>query len=1095
MRILKADYEVHGYTDGCRGCSAMRRSALGIPHTAACRARMETALAATPTGADRVRQSEDRITAHRARAEERDDGEHSSKRQRIVAEGGNTGEPATGADSPMGADDIVVYTPTGADSATAAQTRKAEDDGGQDAKLIKSSQFKDTMDESDTPGAASSSTSILIAHIPQVTSTSISTSTPSTPSTRTVPTMPTREARDAQRATASASGDVRSGPTGATDVDMAAVGTATAKTGATATTADASRADARRLRDLRRSRSPVSITANPGDGATQMCVSPRRERPEVHFDPLEAVFGEGAAARWRPDVAEVYSPPRVTKVAAEFGLVPGWSLDLTTVDRHGVAWDFTRASRRKDARDLLEATRPRVLIGSPMCTAFSALLALSASKRDPEVVRRLRVEAEVHLRFSCELYELQIRRGDYFVHEHPAGATSWKCECIRRMMSIPGVIATVADQCQYGLTSKDELGVGAARKATRFLTNAPYIAEELNKRCPGDHRHVHLISGRASGAQRYPHGLCAAFCRGAANQLRKKKPLEPRDEREIRERIKERTLEEKIRRKDLGVQEISTMTHQDTEAWDDVKQVWLDPSKVKEARAEEMDYVRKMKVYDKVLRSDCPGKPIPVRWVDTNKGTEGDPNYRSRVVAKELKATHPGDPAELYAATPPLEAVKVVISHAASGGRKRALMIIDIRRAYFNAPARRPVYIEIPPEDWEPGDEHKCARLNSSLYGTRDAARNWEEELTKFMLSQGAVMGKSSSCVYDFKIRGIKVSIHGDDIVCAGEPEDLDWLRDQFIKKFEVRVQELSDREQGSQEIKVLNRVIRRTSAGITIEADPRHATSIIEHLGLVGANGVSTPCEVQKNVTWTEGPDAGCEVLEREGSAPLGVERARLYRGVAARLNYLAQDRPDLKFAALRASRNMSEPHEGDFEILKRVGRYLISRPRATCLYKWQNSSKNVWVCTDSDWAGDKKTRKSTTGGCMWHGSHLLKVWAKTQHAISLSSAEAELYAAVHGTAEALGMQSILKDLGISATVNVGMDASAALGLINRQGLGKARHIETQWLWIQQATREGRVLMSKIPGKENPADLFTKPLNQEMIDGFMTSLGFHYPL
>ena len=60
-------------------------------------------------------------------------------------------------------------------------------------------------------------------------------------------------------------------------------------------------------------------------------------------------------------------------------------------------------------------------------------------------------------------------------------------------------------------------------------------------------------------------------------------------------------------------------------------------------------------VYDKVPRADCPGRPIPVRWVDTNKGTDEDPNYRSRVVAEELKATHPGDPAELYAATPPLE--------------------------------------------------------------------------------------------------------------------------------------------------------------------------------------------------------------------------------------------------------------------------------------------------------------------------------------------------------------------------------------------------------------------------------------------------------
>eukprot|EP00972_Heterocapsa_arctica_P095223 14043711-Heterocapsa_arctica.AAC.1 len=63
-------------------------------------------------------------------------------------------------------------------------------------------------------------------------------------------------------------------------------------------------------------------------------------------------------------------------------------------------------------------------------------------------------------------------------------------------------------------------------------------------------------------------------------------------------------------------------------------------------------------------------------------------------------------------------------------------------------------------------------------------------------------MGKSSSCVYDFKIRGIKASIHGGDIVCAGEPEDLDWLRAHFAKKFEISVQELSDRKQGNLEIK-----------------------------------------------------------------------------------------------------------------------------------------------------------------------------------------------------------------------------------------------------------------------------------------------------
>ena len=112
-----------------------------------------------------------------------------------------------------------------------------------------------------------------------------------------------------------------------------------------------------------------------------------------------------------------------------------------------------------------------------------------------------------------------------------------------------------------------------------------------------------------------------------------------------------------------------------------------------------------------------------------------------------------------------------------------------------------------------------------------------------------------------------------------------------------------------------------------------RDSQAIIEHLDLVGANGVVTPCEVQKEVDWRERAHDGVPlVVPPAESQPLGAERARVYRGLTARLNYLAQDRPDLKFAALRASRSMSSPFERDFEILKRVGRYLITRPRAAC-------------------------------------------------------------------------------------------------------------------------------------------------------------------
>jgi hypothetical protein len=78
-------------------------------------------------------------------------------------------------------------------------------------------------------------------------------------------------------------------------------------------------------------------------------------------------------------------------------------------------------------------------------------------------------------------------------------------------------------------------------------------------------------------------------------------------------------------------------------------------------------------------------------------------------------------------------------------------------------------------------------------------------------------------------------------------------VEDQISKKLEIRVQELSARKSGTLEVKVLGRIISRTIRGITIEADPRHAQAIVEHLDLSGANGVVTPCEVQKEVLWTE--------------------------------------------------------------------------------------------------------------------------------------------------------------------------------------------------------------------------------------------------
>ena len=113
----------------------------------------------------------------------------------------------------------------------------------------------------------------------------------------------------------------------------------------------------------------------------------------------------------------------------------------------------------------------------------------------------------------------------------------------------------------------------------------------------------------------------------------------------------------------------------------------------------------------------------------------------------------------------------------------------------------------------------------------------------------------------------------------------------------------------------------------------------------------------------------------------------ASLYRGIAARLNYLAQDRIDIQYACKEASRRMARPRLCDWPALKRIGRYLKGAPSYVQMFAWQALPEVVDTYTDSDWAGCKTTCRSTSGGVMMWGAHCFKNWASTQAIVALSS------------------------------------------------------------------------------------------------------------
>ena len=101
----------------------------------------------------------------------------------------------------------------------------------------------------------------------------------------------------------------------------------------------------------------------------------------------------------------------------------------------------------------------------------------------------------------------------------------------------------------------------------------------------------------------------------------------------------------------------------------------------------------------------------------------------------------------------------------------------------------------------------------------------------------------------------------------------------------------------------------------------------------------------------------------------------------------------------------------------------------------------------------------------------------ARTQKPRGLSSPEAEYYGICSGGAEGLYVQSCLRFVGYETQIEIEVDASSAKAMAERQGVGKVRHVEVRYLWIQDKVEDGTFLIKKIPGKTNPADIGTKHL------------------
>ena len=177
----------------------------------------------------------------------------------------------------------------------------------------------------------------------------------------------------------------------------------------------------------------------------------------------------------------------------------------------------------------------------------------------------------------------------------------------------------------------------------------------------------------------------------------------------------------------------------------------------------------------------------------------------------------------------------------------------------------------------------------------------------------------------------------------------------------------------------------------------------------------------------------------------------------------------------------------------LKRIARYLIGRPRCVQEFAHQKLQTKLKAVVDSDAAGDAVTRRSTTGVTLVMGQHLLRHGSNLQSVIGLSSAESEYYAMTKGAALGLGLQAALEEWGLVTKLELHSDSSAARAFASRRGLGKMRHVQTRYLWLQERVARGDVAVVRIHTDANMADILTKATTQVLMDRHLRALGYHF--
>jgi hypothetical protein len=422
---------------------------------------------------------------------------------------------------------------------------------------------------------------------------------------------------------------------------------------------------------------------------------------------------------------------------------------------------------------------------------------------------------------------------------------------------------------------------------------------------------------------------------------------------------------------------------------------------------------------------------------------------------------------ETHSPVAQIKSVKLTLSIAAR--QDLELQQMDFDTAFLNAELDAPIYME-QPEGFHQGGKTRVCLLNKALYGLKQASRRWFKTINAFMLKLGFKPLLSDPCVYRKRSKTGKliiICLYVDDTIIAVHRADMDeWnqYKQQIANAYAIK--DIGECQW------ILNMKVTRDRAKRTITLSQQaYIERIVSDFDLAETRTVQSqaaPCDLNFPIDGTEARE-------------LGPQDKELYQSMVGALLYAANvTRVDIAYSVGQLCRYTAQPHTHHMRAARRVVRYL-AQTKGHCLVFGANMMEGMSLTafSDSDWAGDKATGKSTTGVIVKFSGDTISWLSRRQPVVAQSTAEAEYIALAEATKEVLWYQSWISEmLGATLTALIKGDNRSSIDIVKTEALSnRVRHIDVRTHFIRDHYDKGTIDVQWIPTTEQDADILTKPL------------------